>query len=272
MHQRLENTCKRASSGDQKLLMTALVAGDPYLEATLEYMRVLADNGADLIELLFPFSEPTYHGAVIQRASARAIREEVTWEELIELGREFRQTHQTPVFFSSYYNRILARGVDDFVDFVDEADFDGAMVTDLPFEEGDRLRSRLAERDLILPSAVAPTTTTERFRRIESGSEGFLIWTGHSGGDPTISSEQFADRMREFHRLSDLPILASMKISTGQDAEKVVRDCDGALVGSAVVWLIEGRGPDVEESLAQFVSELRDGVDGTLPAPDSEQE
>ncbi len=272
MNERLASLCRSATRGDQKLLMAAIVAADPYLEATLDYMRVLADSGADIIELIFPFSDPTYHGAVIQRASARAIREEVTWEELVELGRSFRETHQTPVFLSTYYNRILARGIGDFAECLADADFDGAMVTDLPWEEGEELRQTLAAKNLVLPAAVAPTTTPERFEQISAGTEGFLVWTGHSGGEPTISENQFDERMREFHSVSKLPVLASMKISTGHDAQAIASHCDGVLVGSAIGWLIEGRGPNVAEGLAEFVRELRLGVDGRLEPPADEEE
>ncbi len=270
MNERLAYICRRASDQKQRILMTALVAADPYLDATLDYMKVLADEGADVIELIFPFSDPTYHGAVIQRASARAIREEVTWDEIVELGQKFRQTHETPVFFSTYYNRILARGVDAFVDCLIEADFDGAMVTDLPWEEGGELREALRAQHLTLPSAVAPTTTMERFREIAAGSEGFLIWTGHSGGEPTISTEAFDERMVEFRDSTSLPVLASMKISTGHDAQAIAANCDGVLVGSALVWLIEGRGPNITDSLSQFVGELRRGVDQQLEPPEED--
>ncbi|QDG54428.1 tryptophan synthase subunit alpha [Persicimonas caeni] len=267
MNERLAYVCRKAQGQGERLLMTAIVAADPYLDATLDYMRVLADEGADMIELIFPFSDPTYHGAVIQRASARALREEVSWDEIIELGQQFRETHDTPVFFSTYYNRILARGIDTFVDCLLEAKFDGAMVTDLPWEEGEALRTALRANNLALPAAVAPTTTTERFAQIAAGCDSFLIWTGHSGGEPTISNQQFAERMKEFRQSSDSPILASMKISTGYDAQAVAPHCDGVLVGSALVWLVEGRGPNFTESLAGFVRELRLGVDGKLETP-----
>lgn len=272
MNERLSYICRRARGQGDRLLMTAIVAADPYLDATLDYMRVLADEGADMIELIFPFSDPTYHGAVIQRASARALREEVTWDEIIELGQKFRQTHETPVFFSTYYNRVLARGIDTFVDCLIDADFDGAMVTDLPWEEGAQLRGALSAKNLALPAAVAPTTTTERFEQIAAGCDSFLIWTGHSGGEPTISNAQFEERMNEFRQLSESPILASMKISTGYDAQAIAPHCDGVLVGSALVWLVEGRGPNIAESLAEFVRELRMGVDGVLRMPQEEDE
>jgi tryptophan synthase alpha chain len=89
-----------------------------------------------------------------------------------------------------------------------------------------------------------------------------LIWTGHAGSDPTISPEHFETCMRDFKAISPLPILASMKVADAETAHAVTRHCDGILVGSALVWLIEGRGPKIAESLGNFVKDLREGIDG----------
>lgn len=261
MTKRLTRVLDQAKATQRPIFMAALVAADPYLDATLDYMKALADEGADLIELILPFSDPTYHGAVIQRASARAIREEVSWKEVVELGQRFRETHQTPVLLSSYYNRVLSRGVAPFIEALRDADFDGAMVTDLPFDESETLRAKLAKNSLVLPPFIAPTTSLERFRRIAQGSNSFLIWTGHTGGDPTISAEQFEVRMRALKAESSRPILGSMKVADAESAQMVARHCDGILVGSAMVWLVEGRGSQTAETLAKFVRDLRAGID-----------
>jgi tryptophan synthase alpha chain len=252
--------------------MTALVAADPYLDATLEFMQRMGDEGADLIELILPFSDPTYHGPVLRRAAERALREEVSWPEIIELGQNFRKTHETPVFLSSYYNRFSSKGLSVVVDFIDEAGFDGAMVTDLPFGEDAALRSELGDRNLTLLSTVAPTTNRERFEQIAAAAEHLLLWTGHSGGEPTISEAEFRGRIQEFRQISDLPVLASMKVSGGEDAAEIAEVADGALVGSAVVWLIEGRGSDLVENVGSLVRDLRKGLDGELEEPHPETE
>src|SRR5690554_3218094 len=261
MNSRLSRVLEQAKITQRPIFMAALVAGDPYLDATLDYMRVLADEGADLIELILPFSDPTYHGAVIQRASARALREEVSWEEIVTLGQRFRETHQTPVILSTYYNRVLSRGVKPFIASLCAADFDGALVTDLPFDESEKLRAALGEANLVLPPFIAPTTSLERFEHIAQGCDSFLVWTGHTGGDPTITAQQFEQRMREFKAISSRPILGSMKVADAERAKMVSRHCDGVLVGSAMVWLIEGRGSQTTDTLAAFVRDLRAGMD-----------
>ncbi|MGM0557721.1 MAG: tryptophan synthase subunit alpha [Myxococcota bacterium] len=272
MTERLESTIRGWRSSRRPLLMTALVAADPHLDATLEFMQCMSDEGADLIELILPFSDPTYHGPVLRRAAERARREEAGWPEIIELGHDFRKTHETPVFLSSYYNRFSSKGLSVIVDFIDEAGFDGAMVTDLPFGEDTALRSELAERDLTLLSTVAPTTNRERFEEIAAAAEHLLLWTGHSGGEPTISETEFRERVQEFRQISDLPVLASMKVSGGEDAAEIAEVADGALVGSAVVWLIEGRGNDLVENVGSLVRDLRTGLDGDIEAATDEAE
>lgn len=268
MNERLRAVLSGAGQSGRRLLMAGLVAADPFLDATLDYMSILADEGADLIELIFPFSDPTYHGPVIQRAEARAIREEITWQEIVELGQRFRATHQTPVLFSVYYNQVLARGMDAFVEGLTQAQFDGAMVADLPFGEGRALREALAARALVLPMTIAPTTGAARFAKMAGASDSFMIWTGHAGDAPTISTEQFAQTMREFKAMSPVPILASMKVTDAEDAGRIVQHCDGVLVSSALVWLVEGRGAQVGDSLANVVRQLRAGIDGaTSGAP-----
>lgn len=261
MNKRLARVLEQAKLSGRPIFMAALVAADPYLDATLDYMKVLADEGADLIELILPFSDPAYHGAVIQRASARALREEVSWEEIVGLGQRFRESHQTPVILSTYYNRVLSRGVKSFAASLREADFDGAMVSDLPFEESKKLRAALTSKDLVLPPFIAPTTSLDRFRRIAEGSDSFLVWTGHTGGDPTISAQEFEQRMRELKAESSRPILGSMKVADAERAKMVASCCDGVLVGSAMVWLIEGRGAQTTDNLAAFVRDLRAGMD-----------
>src|SRR5690554_7483703 len=162
MNARLTRVLEQAKATERPIFMAALVAADPFLDATLDYMTVLADEGADLIELILPFSDPTYHGAVIQRASARALGEEVTWDEIVELGQRFRQTHQTPVILSTYYNRVLSRGVQPLMARQGAAVFDGAMVTELPFAQWAELRAVQCDEDLELTPFSGPATTRKR--------------------------------------------------------------------------------------------------------------
>ncbi|MFU8803748.1 MAG: tryptophan synthase subunit alpha [Bradymonadaceae bacterium] len=269
MSERIRRLQPAFSGGKRRLLMCALVAGDPHVEATQKYMHILADAGADIIELIVPFSDPTYHGAVIQRACARAIHEDVDWDEICAVLEGFRVRHpDTPVVVSTYYNRVLARGMDGCAKQLAEAGADAMMITDLPWDESEAVKKAFGAHGLSIVNTVAPTTSLERFRLIAGSATGLLVWTGHSGGELTISSEEFQRAMAEFRRHTSLPILASMKISTGEEAAEVGRYADGVLVGSALIWLIEGRGPDIQERLRRYVLDMREHLDrSSTPSP-----
>jgi tryptophan synthase alpha chain len=262
MTDRLQKLVARPGEGGPPLLMCAVVAGDPHVEATVEYLSTLADAGADMLELIVPFSDPTYHGAVIQRACERALREEVTWNHVRQIGEGFRQRNDdTALLASSYYNRILSLGHEPFADLLSEAGFDGTMVTDLPWNEATPLREALHKRDLSFVPFVAPTTPRDRLEMMDAESDSFFVWTGHAGGEVTLSRRDFEASMAEFRSVSDRPILSSMKISSGEEAAEVVEVTDGVLVGSAIVWLVEGRGADVGDRLGALAGELREHLD-----------
>jgi tryptophan synthase alpha chain len=253
-----------ATRGGRRLLMGAVVAGDPHLEATQKYMHVLADAGVDIIEVIVPFSDPTYHGPVIQRASARAIHEEIGWQDICTLVEGFRLRHASvPLVISSYFNRILARGLTGCAAELARVGVDAVMITDVPWEESQAPRKAFAEEGVALIDTLAPTTSFERFQAIAQGARGFLVWTGHSGGELTISDHDFQLAMAQFRQATELPIIASMQISTGDEAARVARFADGILVGSALVWLVEGRGPDMSERLRRYVQDIRASLDQT---------
>jgi tryptophan synthase alpha chain len=242
------------------LLMTALVAGDPHLGATREFMNALIEGGADVLELVLPFSDPTFHGPVMRRACERALREHVGWEGIAEIVADFRREEtEIPIVLTSYYNRVLHIGVQECVDRLAEAGVDGLLVMDLPAEDADEVKAMLEARQMSLIQVVAPTTEEKRFRRIARDARGVLVWTGHCGSDiaePDLASE----RIQHLRKLSPIPLVASMSVESGEDAARVAESAHGVLVGSSLAWLIEG-GADVTDRLRAFVAELRIHLD-----------
>ena len=250
----------------QPLLMTALVVGDPFLGATEDYLYAVVEGGADVVELVMPFSDPAFHGPAMRRACARAMKEAVRWEDLFELVSRFREEEdQVPMVVSSYYNRILACGEEQCADRMAEAGVDGVMVMDLPFEEAQGFREILEERGLSLIQHLAASTGEERFRKLVRQARGMLVWTGHTGMEVSLTGEEFHRRMKEMRKYTLVPLVASMDVGSSEEASEVVRSAHGVLVGSSLAWLIEGKGPGVEERLRAFVAELRVSLDaGTL--------
>lgn len=265
MNNRLEQLQKAFPMRSRPLLMTGLVVGDPFAEATGDYMRAVVRGGADAIELLVPFSDPVYHGPVMRRSARRAMSEKVTWEQVEKLIADFRaEDDDTAIIVSSYLNRVLARGIPECAQGLAEAGADAVMVTDLPAEEAQPLRREVEQRQLVLVQTVAPTTTERRFRRLASDAHGVMVWTGHTGAEIAVEHREFHDRVRKLRKLSSVPIVASMNVESGGEAAMVAKAAHGVLVGSALSWLIEGKGPDVDDRLEAFVDELRLHLDGTV--------
>lgn len=245
------------------ILTTGLVVGDPFVEATGDYMEAVVRGGADAIELLVPFSDPIYHGPVMRRASRRAMNEKITFQQVERLISGFRdQDDETAIIVSSYYNRILSRGIHQCVEGLAEVGADAVMVSDLPAGEAAELKGEVEQRELVLVQTVAPTTPRERFRRLAGQARGVMVWTGHTGAEVAVEHREFHERVRDLRSLSSTPIVASMNVESGGEAAMVARAAHGVLVGSALSWLIEGKGPDVEERLEAFVDELRLHLDG----------
>lgn len=257
MNRRIQALESNFQATGRSLLMCALVAGDPHIDATLKYMRILAESGVDAIELIVPFSDPTYHGPVIQRACARAIHEDVNWAEIGELVAAFREDFDTLLVVSSYYNRFLARGLTACAQDMAQAGVDAVLITDLSWDESAQAEDAFAEQGIALIRTVAPTTSLSRFKQIVRGARGFVVWTGHSGGEVTVGTEEFVRTMDLLRENTSLPIVASMKVSTGEDAMTIGLHADGVLVRTALVWLIEGRGPDLSDRIRRFIEELR---------------
>lgn len=261
MPDRIEQLLREADDEQPHHLMCALVAGDPHADRTIDYLETIAQAGADVLELIVPFSDPAYHGPVIQRACERSLSEDLTWDDIRYVVEGFRDREtETALVISSYYNRILAYGLEPFSELLDSIDVDGVMVADLPWDESGRLREALDGAGVPLVPTVAPTTSRERIAMMVRESESFFLWTGHSGGEVTLSREEFAASMSSFREVTERPILASMKISTGEEAAAVVEYADGVLVGSAIVWLIEGRDANLGDRLSSLVRELREGL------------
>jgi tryptophan synthase alpha chain len=261
--ERLDKVCR--NTGESPILMCAVVAGDPHIDATIDYVSTVAEAGADVIELIVPFSDPAYHGPVIQRACDRALSEGLNWRDVQQIGEAFREDHDTAMIVSSYYNRVLATGRKSVSRRLGTGGIDGLMVADLPWDEAGPMRRDLEAQQLDFIPQIAPTTSAARLREIGSEASQFVVWTGHSGGEVTLSKESFGRSMEAFHSNSDTPVFASMKISSGEEAAAVKEYADGVLVGSALTWLIEGRGKDLRERLWTFVQDLRMSIDGESP-------
>ena len=246
------------------LLIGGLVAADPYPEATPELMAVLAERGADTIEIVLPFSHPLFHGAVIQRACARALVEGFSFSDVCEIVRIFRShDDRTPVILSSYTNCVLRMGMDTAMRMATEAGIDALMLVDMPWRESGPARKVAAAHGVAYVPILASTSTSDTLARVvsEAGQGALCVWSGHAGhAAPDLATSCAA--WRAGHPQADeLVLVAAGNISTPEEAADVVTECDGVLVGSALSWIVEGRGAGMHDRLGEFVGSLRDALD-----------
>ena len=236
-----------------------VTAGDPNIETSLSILLTLAECGADVIELGVPFSDPMADGPTIQRSSQRALCNAVTLIDVLKLARNFRDVKETPLVLFSYLNPFLSFGFERLCAEAADAGIDGILITDAVDEEAAEFSRLLARANLDLISLIAPTTSDERLDRIASNSRGFLYAVSRAGvtgvqQDLSASASELVSRARKF---TDLPIAVGFGISTPEQISNVWSFADAAVVGSAIVKVIEESiGEDPVGAVHEFVSGL----------------
>lgn len=225
-------------------LVPYVTAGHPSPADTPHLLRMLAEEGADVIELGVPFSDPLADGPTIQRSSFQAIEQGVDLRWTLARLAEFRQAHATPVVLFTYLNPILRHGVSRFLEDAAAAGAQGVLVTDLPVGSDPELEERFAESPLDLIRLIAPTTRPERVRVIAAASRGFLYYVSRTGvtGAQTTLAEGLAAEVAAVRAVTDVPVAVGFGISTPEQAAVVAACADGVVVGSALVDLLGREG------------------------------
>ncbi|MBI3333084.1 MAG: tryptophan synthase subunit alpha [Candidatus Omnitrophica bacterium] len=244
----------------RKALIAYLTVGFPSVRALPEIVRLLVDEGVDLVELGIPFSDPLADGPTIQAASQWALEHRVTVRGVFDAVGGIRRRHQDlPLVLMTYYNPVSRFGVKEFCRESARRQVDGVIVPDLPPEEaGDLLRAaRPARIDTIF--LAAPTSPDSRLRRIVRASTGFIYYvslTGVTGARASLPPEIKA-HVRSIKRLTDLPVCVGFGISGPDQVRQVAAVADGAIIGSALLNVIgESRGKGFSR-VAAFVRRLR---------------
>ena len=242
-------------------LVIYLTAGDPSLEATRAIAIEAIDAGADIIELGVPFSDPLADGPVIQRASERAVARGTSLKDVLAVAKEIRAARpQSGLIIFSYLNPILRYGLKKFADDAKAAGADGVLVTDIVVEEADELLAELSRVNLAPIFLAAPTSPDDRLQAIAAHSKGFIYAisrTGITGKQQSLTDEArpLVDRIR---RWSKLPVALGFGISSAQHVAQVAEFADAAVIGSAIVELIERSTPsEAPGAVARFIKGLR---------------
>lgn len=242
-------------------LVVYLTAGDPSLDATRAIALEAIDAGADVIELGVPFSDPLADGPVIQRASERALARGTRLKDVIALAREIRVARpDAGLVIFSYFNPILRYGLAHFVDDVAAAGADGVLVTDMIVEEAQAYLAEMKRADLAPIFLAAPTSPDERLEAIATHSKGFVYAisrTGITGKQQSLTADASAvvERIRRWTRL---PVAVGFGISNAEHVAQVGEFADAAVIGSAIVDLIERSTPETSPgAVARFIRGLQ---------------
>ena len=223
-------------------LVAYITCGDPDLRTTEEIALAAIDAGADVIELGVPFSDPVADGPVIQRASERALRNHTTLENVLEVAASIRKSRSDAgLIVFTYLNPIYRYGIERFARAAKSAGVDGALVIDLTVEEaGEYLRAMRAQ-GLATVFLAAPTSTDDRLKRIAAVSTGFMYAvsrTGVTGAQKNLTGDA-RELVRRIKRHASLPVAVGFGISTPEQVAEVGEFADAAVVGSAIVHLVE---------------------------------
>lgn len=255
-----------ATRGENRAaLIPYITAGHPRAADTAAILTGLADDGADVIELGVPFSDPLADGPTIQRSSFEAIEQGVDLRWTLDALADFRAVRPTPVVLFTYLNPLLRHGMERFLADAVDAGAQGVLLTDLPVGADPALEARINASPLDLIRLVAPTTKPERVRTIAAAARGFLYYVSRTGvtGARQELAEGLAAEVEEVRGMTDVPVAVGFGISTPAQAATVARVADGVVVGSALVETLRAEG--VEAGRA-FVRALRHAVEGARRA------
>ena len=246
-----------------KAFIAFVTCGDPDLETTGAVVREMVKNGADLIELGIPFSDPTAEGPVIQGANLRALNGGVTTDQIFEFVKELRRDVSVPMVFMTYANVVFSYGAERFISTCRKIGMDGLILPDLPYEEKEEFQPICRRFGLELISLIAPTSE-KRIAMIAGEAEGF-VYLVSSLGVTGVRSEIKTDLtsiVEAIRRNTDIPCAIGFGISTPEQAARMSDLADGVIVGSAIVRLIEKYGRQAPEHVGRYVKEMKDAIRG----------
>jgi tryptophan synthase alpha chain len=240
-------------------LVAYLTCGDPDVSTSRCVALGAIDAGADVIELGVPFSDPVADGPVIQRASERALNSGTSLKDAIQLGAEIRQLRpKAGLIIFTYLNPVLRLGIEAFVQKLVSSGIDGALITDLPIDEAAGYIEKMRAHNLATIVLAAPTSTDQRLKLIAEVSRGFIYAVSRTGitGEQKQVAVDAAELVRRIRRFSSLPIAVGFGISNAEQFRRVGEFADAAVVGSAIVSVIEKHGRDSAEHVAKFILNL----------------
>lgn len=246
---------------NEKAFIAFITCGDPDLETTAAAVRAAAANGADLIELGIPFSDPTAEGPVIQGANIRALRGGVTTDKIFDLVRELRRDVTIPLVFMTYANVVFSYGADRFLSTCRDIGIDGLILPDVPYEEKEEFLPQCRQYGIDLISLIAPTSHN-RVAMIAREAEGFLYIVSSLGVTGTREEirTDLASIVEVVRQNTQIPCAIGFGISTPEQARQMAGFSDGVIVGSAIIKILEKYGTQAPPYIGEYVKSMKEAI------------
>ena len=247
----------------QKAFIAFITVGDPDLETTERVVHAAVENGADLIELGIPFSDPTAEGPVIMEADEVALKAGTTTDKVFELTKKLRETITVPMVYMTYANVVFSYGCEKFAQKAADAGIDGLILPDVPYEEKEEFTEVFDRYGLDLISMIAPTSE-DRIAMIAKEAKGFIYMVSSLGvtgtrSEITTDISAMTDLVK---KNSEVPCAVGFGISTPEQAARMAELSDGAIVGSAIIKIIAKYGKEAAGPVGEYVKEMADAVHG----------
>lgn len=246
-----------------KAFIAFITVGDPDLETTERVVHAAVENGADLIELGIPFSDPTAEGPVIMEADEVALKAGTTTDKVFELTKKLRETITVPMVYMTYANVVFSYGCEKFAQKAADAGMDGLILPDVPYEEKEEFTEVFDRYGLDLISMIAPTSE-DRIAMIAKEAKGFIYMVSSLGvtgtrSEITTDISAMTDLVK---KNSEVPCAVGFGISTPEQAARMAELSDGAIVGSAIIKIIAKYGKEAAGPVGEYVKEMADAVHG----------
>ena len=246
-----------------KAFIAFITVGDPDLETTERVVHAAVENGADLIELGIPFSDPTAEGPVIMEADEVALKAGTTTDKVFELTKKLRKTITVPMVYMTYANVVFSYGCEKFAQKAADAGIDGLILPDVPYEEKEEFTEVFDRYGLDLISMIAPTSE-DRIAMIAKEAKGFIYMVSSLGvtgtrSEITTDISAMTDLVK---KNSEVPCAVGFGVSTPEQAARMAELSDGAIVGSAIIKIIAKYGKEAAGPVGEYVKEMADAVHG----------
>ena len=257
---RIKDKFEELKNKKEKALVSYLMVGYPDYESSLKAFRTVLENGTDILEIGFPFSDPVADGPTIQVAHEVALKNGIKFKDVLELSKELKKDFaEVPFLLMTYYNPIFRIGIEKFCELSKENGIDGFIVPDLPPEEAQELKKVMNEYELSFVPLASPTSTKKRLKLIcESADEMvyFVSVTGTTGAREKLPYESIKKKVEEYREVCSKPVVVGFGISKKEHTKIIGSFSDGIVVGSALVKLSANRE---FEKLSSLIRELKEG-------------